>query len=141
MYDLNKRIDKLAVCKPARKKKRPRALSLHEEVLSLVQNANSQVAEERHVVPRSALTVMNRTLKSLASLDPESQRIGTLREVNKFISLQHDTQRAHFENTLHADLLPVGHPLSQLNAHNDADHVRHSYAAWLAADSSVPSHL
>lgn len=57
MFDISKKIDELAACKPARRKgRRRRALSLHEEVLSLVQNANAQVAQERHVTPRSALT-------------------------------------------------------------------------------------
>ena len=142
MYDLNKKIDELGACKPARsKRKRRRALSLHEEVLSLVQNANSQVADERRVVPRDALTVMNRALASLASLNDESKRIGVLREVNRFISLQHDTYKAHGETTRHGDLLPIGHPLCSLNYTQDADTVRARYAVWLAADSSVPAQL
>ena len=114
-------------------------LSLHEEVLSLVENANSQVDEERRVTPRAALTVMNRALNALSSLSEESRRLGVIREVNKFISLNQDTQKAHLEETKHRDLLSVGHPQSMFNVYENADTVRLKYAQWLAADSSIPA--
>lgn len=141
MYDINKKIDELAACKPARSKKRRRSLSLHQEVLSLVELANSHAPQERHVVPRAALTVMDRALKTLSLLDESSRRIGVIREVSKFISLQQDTNKGHFESTTYGDLLPVGHPLSTLNSFHTADEVRSNYAAWLSADPVVPSNV
>ena len=71
---LNEKIERTLKRKAARKKNDSNympVLSLHEQVLALVKEANSKVPQERHVTPRSALTVMNRSLASLSSLDSE----------------------------------------------------------------------
>lgn len=140
-YDINKKIEQLAMCKPARKKsrKKRRSYSLHQEVLSLVGKANANARPERRVIPRSALAVMNRALANLSSIDENSRRFAALREVNKFISLHQDTFKAHNSKTEYADLLPIGHPLSSLNLTVSEKQERESYAAWLAADSSISS--
>ena len=139
-YDVNKKIEQLAMCKPARKKNRKRrSYSLHQEVLSLVGKANVNVRPERRVVPRSALAVMNRALATLSSVDENSRRFAVLREVGKFITLHQDTFKAHNSKTDYADLLPIGHPLSSLNLTVSEKQERESYAAWLAADESVSS--
>lgn len=138
-YDINKKIEQLAMCKPARKKskRKRKSYSLHQEVLSLVGQANAHALPERRVVPRSALAVMNRALASLSSVDSNSRNLAVLREVNKFISLHQDTFKAHSSKTDYADLLPIGHPLCSLNLTVSEKHERERYAAWLAADASI----
>ena len=46
-------------------------LSLRKKVLSLVAEANKNTPIERRVIPRNALTVMNRANASLSSLSDE----------------------------------------------------------------------
>jgi len=123
--------NKCGVPKKGRKKK-----SLSSQVLSLVQEANSNAPVERHVVPRAALTVMNRAQRELSALSGESKDLGVLREVAKFITAHQDTHKAH-EYSVNTDLLPVGHPKSLKNLSATSEIVRERYAQWLASDSSI----
>jgi len=120
----------------AKGKKKKKSPSLRVKVLSLVHEANKNVADERRVVPRDALTVMSRALEELSSLPPNSREHGVLREVNRFISL---TQRTHpnKEHIKHTDLLAAGNPLSTRNAELTSDEFARRYAAWLSADPKV----
>ena len=123
--------NKCGVPKKGRKKK-----SLSSQVLSLVQEANNNAPVERHVVPRAALTVMNRAQRELSALSGESKDLGVLREVAKFITAHQDTHKAH-EYSVNTDLLPVGHPKSLKNLSATSEIVRERYAQWLASDSSI----
>ena len=132
---LNKKIQRGENRKAVSPKKAAVYTSLHEKVLALVQESNLSVREERHVAPRTALTVMDRALASLSSLSVESREAGALREVSIFISTA--TKTFNTNNTKHTDLLMQGHPLSALNASLTPAEYREKYATWLAADSAV----
>ena len=135
---LNEKIDHTLKRKAARKKNDSNfipVLSLHEQILSLVKEANSKVSHERHVTPRSALIVMNRALASLSSLDDESRDFAVLKDVSRFLNVATKTFTA--SQTDHADLLAAGHPLSTLNASISAEEFLKKNAQWIAADPSI----
>ena len=132
---LNKKIQRGENRKAAPSKKVKEYKTLHEKVLSLVQESNASVREERRVTPRSALTVMDRALESLSSLSLESREAGALREVAVFISTATNTFSTN--STKHTDLLMQGHPLSALNASLTPAEYREKYATWLSADSAI----
>jgi len=111
-------------------------LSLRKKVLSLVAEANKNTPIERRVIPRNALTVMNRANASLSSLSNESRELGVLREVAKFITAHQDTFKA-YEYSSNIDLLPIGHPRSLLNVTASSDIARERYAQWLSSDPSI----
>ena len=117
-----------------------RPLSLREKVLSLVVEANKNAPIERRVIPRSALTVMNRANASLSSLSNESRELGVLREVAKFITAHQDTFKA-YEYSSNTDLLPIGHPRSSLNLTASSDVARERYAQWLSSDPSIDNSI
>jgi hypothetical protein len=135
---LNEKIERALKRKAARKKNDSNflpVLSLHEQVLSLVKEANSKVPQERHVTPRSVLIVMNRSLASLSSLDDESRGFAVLKEVSRFLNVATKTFTA--SQTDNTDLLVAGHPLSALNASLSGDEFLKKNASWLAADPSI----
>ena len=135
---LNEKIDRTLKRKAARKKSDSNfmpVLSLHEQVLSLVKEANSKVPQERHVTPRSALIVMNRALTSLSSLDSESRDFAVLKDVSRFLNVATKTFTA--SQTDNTDLLVAGHPLSTLNASISAEEFLKKNAQWVAADPSI----
>ena len=135
---LNEKIDRTLKRKAARKKNDSNfmpVLSLHEQVLSLVKEANSKIPQERHVTPRSALIVMNRALASLSSLDSESRDFAVLKDVSRFLNVATKTFTA--SQTDNTDLLVAGHPLSTLNASIPAEEFLKKNAQWIAADPSI----
>jgi hypothetical protein len=135
---LNEKIERTLKRKAARKKNDSNflpVLSLHEQVLSLVKEANSKVSEERHVTPRSALIVMNRSLADLSTLDDEARNFAVLKEVSRFLNVATKTFTA--SETSSTDLLVAGHPLSALNASLSAEEFLTKNAAWIAADPSI----
>jgi len=135
---LNDKIERMLKRKAARKKKDSNFLpvfSLHEQVLSLVKDANSKVSEERHVTPRAALIVMNRALADLSTLDDEARNFAVLKEVSRFLSVATKTFTA--SETSNTDLLVAGHPLSSLNASLSAEEFLAKNAQWIAADTSI----
>jgi hypothetical protein len=135
---LNDKIERTLKRKAARKKKDSNyipVLSLHEQVLALVKDANSKVSEERHVTPRSALIVMNRSLASLSALDEEARNFAVLKEVSRFLSVA--TKTFTSSETSNADLLVAGHPLSSLNASLSAEEFLAKNSQWIAADTSI----
>ena len=115
-------------------------LSLRKKVLSLVAEANKNTLIERRVIPRNALTVMNRANASLSSLSDESRELGVLREVAKFITAHQDTFKA-YEYSSNTDLLPIGHPRSLLNVTASSDVARERYAQWLSSDPSIDNSI
>jgi hypothetical protein len=137
---LNKKIQRSLERTAAKKKKDSNyvpVLTLRQQVLSLVTEANKSVQSERQVTPRSALIVMDRALASLAVVDEESRDFAVLREVSSFISTAQKT--SVMTASAHTDLLPQGHPLSALNASLTPEEYRFKYAQWLAADTDVSS--
>lgn len=137
---LNKKIQRSLEREAAKKKKDSNyipVLTLRQQVLSLVTEANKSAQPERQVTPRAALIVMERALAELTTLDESSREFGVLREVSKFISSSQKTFNAN--NTMHVDLLPQGNPLSALNASLTPEEYRFKYAQWLAADVEVSS--
>jgi hypothetical protein len=135
---LNDKIERTLKRKAARKKNDSNympVLSLHQQVLDLVKEANSKVSQERHVTPRSALTVMNRSLASLSSLDSDSKDFAVLREVSRFLNVATKTFTA--SQTHDTDLLVAGHPLSTLNASLSGEEFLKKNARWIAADPSI----
>ena len=137
---LNKKIQRSLEREAAKKKKESNyipVLTLRQQVLSLVTEANKSAQSERQVTPRSALIVMDRALASLSAVDDEARDFAVLREVSSFISTAHKT--SVLTASIHTDLLPQGHPLSALNASLTPDEYRFKYAQWLSADADVPS--
>jgi hypothetical protein len=137
---LNKKIQRSLERTAAKKKKDSNyvpVLTLRQQVLSLVTEANKSAQSERQVTPRSALIVMDRALASLAVVDEESRDFAVLREVSSFISTAQKT--SIMTASAHTDLLPQGHPLSALNASLTPEEYRFKYAQWLAADTDVSS--
>jgi hypothetical protein len=137
---LNKKIQRSLEREAAKKKKDSNyipVLTLRQQVLSLVTEANKSAQPERQVTPRSALIVMDRALASLAVVDEESRDFAVLREVSSFISTAQKT--SVMTASAHVDLLPQGHPLSALNASLTPEEYRFKYAQWLAADADVSS--
>jgi hypothetical protein len=137
---LNKKIERSLEREAAKKKKNSNyipVLTLRQQVLSLVLEANKSVQPERQVTPRSALIVMDRALSSLAVVDEEARDFAVLREVSSFISTAQKTTVA--TASTHVDLLPQGHPLSALNASLTPDEYRFKYSQWLSADADVSS--
>ena len=135
---LNDKIERTLKRKAARKKNDSNympVLSLHQQVLALVSEANSKVSQERHVTPRSALTVMNRSLASLSSLDSDAKDFAVLREVSRFLNVATKTFTA--SQTHNTDLLVAGHPLSTLNASLSGEEFLKKNARWIAADPSI----
>ena len=137
MYEeiISKLVDRKAIYK-----KDYKPMSLREKVLSLIVEANKNAPIERRVVPRAALTVMDRAAKQLSSLSTESNELGVLREVAKFITAHQDTYKA-YEYSSNLDLLPVGHPKSLKNITASAQTARERYAQWLASDVSVDTNV
>ena len=137
---LNKKIQRSLEREAAKKKKDSNyipVLTLRQQVLSLVTEANKSAQPERQVTPRSALIVMDRALASLAVVDEESRDFAVLREVSSFISTAQKT--SVMTASAHTDLLPQGHPLSALNASLTPEEYRFKYAQWLSADADVSS--
>jgi hypothetical protein len=137
---LNKKIQRSLERTAAKKKKDSNyipVLTLRQQVLSLVTEANKSAQSERRVTPRSALIVMDRALANLAVVDEESRDFAVLREVSSFISTAQKT--SVMTASAHTDLLPQGHPLSALNASLTPEEYRFKYAQWLAADADVSS--
>jgi hypothetical protein len=135
---LNDKIERTLKRKAARKKNDSNympVLSLHQQVLALVKEANSKVSQERHVTPRSALTVMNRALSSLSSLDSDAKDFAVLREISRFLNVATKTFTA--SQTHNTDLLVAGHPLSTLNASLSGEEFLKKNARWIAADPSI----
>lgn len=137
MYEeiISKLVDRKAIYK-----KDYKPMSLREKVLSLIVEANKNAPIERRVVPRAALTVMDRAANQLSSLSTESSELGVLREVAKFITAHQDTYKA-YEYSSNLDLLPVGHPKSLKNITASAQTARERYAQWLASDVSVDTNV
>ena len=111
--------------------------TLEQKVIQIVASANKMALPDRQVVPRSALTVMERAMNELSSLSDESREAGVIREVNKFISLNQNTFRSSDAYTKHTDLLPAGHPLSDHNSSLSTEDYLQRYAAWLSADPGI----
>jgi len=135
---LNEKIERTLKRKAARKKNDSNympVLSLHEQVLALVKDVNSKLPQERHVTPRSALTVMNRSLASLSSLDYEARSFAVLKEVSRFLNVA--TKTFTSSQTDNIDLLVAGHPLSTLNASISVEEFLKKNAQWIAADPSI----
>jgi hypothetical protein len=135
---LNEKIERALKRKAARKKNDSNflpVLSLHEQVLSLVKDANSNVSEERHVTPRSALIVMNRSLADLSTLEDDARNFAVLKEVSRFLNVATKTFTA--SQTDNTDLLVAGHPLSALNASISTEEFLKKNAKWIAADPSI----
>jgi len=133
MYEelISKMVDRKAIYPKGYK-----PLSLRKKVLSLVAEANKNTPIERRVIPRNALTVMNRANASLSSLSDKSRELGVLREVAKFITAHQDTFKA-YEYSSNIDLLPIGHPRSLLNVTASSDIAQERYAQWLSSDPSI----
>jgi hypothetical protein len=135
---LNEKIERTLKRKAARKKNDSNflpVLSLHQQVLALVKESNSKVPQERHVTPRSALIVMNRSLASLSTLDSEARTFAVLKEVSRFLNVATKTFTA--SQTDSTDLLVAGHPLSTLNASLSIEEFLTKNAQWIAADPSI----
>jgi len=135
---LNKKIQRSLERVAAKKKKDSNyipVLTLRERVLSLVTEANANALQERHITPRSALTVMDRSIERLSALKGDAKDFAVLREVASYISTAQKTFVA--SASTHTDLLPQGHPLSSLNASLTPEEYRFKYAQWLAADPDV----
>jgi hypothetical protein len=137
---LNKKIERSLEREAAKKKKNSNyipVLTLRQQVLSLVTEANKSAESERQVTPRSALIVMDRALANLSVVDEEARNFAVLREVSSFISTAQKT--TVMTASVHVDLLPQGHPLSALNASLTPEEYRFKYAQWLSADADVSS--
>jgi hypothetical protein len=137
---LNEKIQRELKRKAAKKKNSGNylpVLTLRDKVLSLVEESNKSIPVGRRVTPRTALTVMNRALNELSSLESESLEYGVLREVSRFISLSSSTIRHNDADARNLDLLTVGHPLSELNLSLTEDQHRVAYAKWLASDPKI----
>jgi hypothetical protein len=137
---LNEKIQRELKRKAAKKKNSGNylpVLTLRDKVLSLVEESNKSIPVGRRVTPRTALTVMNRALNELSSLESESLEYGVLREVSRFISLSSSTIRHNDAEARNLDLLTVGHPLSELNLSLTDDQHRVAYAKWLASDPKI----
>jgi hypothetical protein len=137
---LNEKIQRELKRKAAKKKNSGNylpVLTLRDKVLSLVEESNKSIPVGRRVTPRAALTVMNRALNELSSLESESLEYGVLREVSRFISLSSSTIRHNDADARNLDLLTVGHPLSELNLSLTDDQHRVAYAKWLASDPKI----
>jgi hypothetical protein len=137
---LNKKIQRSLEREAAKKKKDSNyipVLTLRQQVLSLVSDANKSAESERQVTPRAALIVMDRALANLSVVDEEARDFAVLREVSSFISTAQKTTVT--TASTHIDLLPQGHPLSALNASLTPEEYRFKYAQWLSADADVSS--
>ena len=135
---INKKIQRSLERVAAKKKKDSNyipVLTLRQQVLSLVAKANATALQERQITPRSALTVMDRSIERLSALEGDAKDFAVLREVSSYISTAQKTFVA--SASAHTDLLPQGHPLSSLNASLTPEEYRFKYAQWLAADSDV----
>jgi hypothetical protein len=135
---LNKKIQRSLEREAAKKKKDSNyipVLTLRQQVLSLVSDANKSAESERQVTPRAALIVMDRALANLSVVDEEARDFAVLREVSSFISTAQKTTVT--TASTHIDLLPQGHPLSALNASLTPEEYRFKYAQWLSADADV----
>ena len=135
---LNEKIERTLKRKAARKKNDSNyvpVLSLHQQVLSLVKEANSKVPQERHVTPRAALIVMNRSLATLSTLDSDAKDFAVLKDVSRFLNVATKTFTA--SQTHNTDLLVAGHPLSTLNASLTGEEFLKKNAQWIAADPSI----
>ena len=135
---LNKKIQRSLEREAAKKKKDSNyvpVLTLRQQVLSLVTEANKSAESERQITPRAALIVMDRALANLSVVDEEARDFAVLREVSSFISTAQKTTVT--TASTHIDLLPQGHPLSALNASLTPEEYRFKYAQWLSADADV----
>ena len=135
---LNKKIQRSLERSAAKKKKDSNyipVLTLRQCVLSLVTEANANALQERQITPRSALTVMDRSIERLSALEGDAKDFAVLREVASYISTAQKTFVA--SASTHTDLLPQGHPLSSLNASLTPEEYRFKYAQWLAADPDI----
>ena len=81
------------------------------QVFAAIEEANAGVAPERRVTPKSALTVVKRSLNSTRNLPFEVREFHAMRELSAFISL---VQKNNFSDTFtnHTDLLTSAHPSS-----------------------------
>jgi hypothetical protein len=135
---INKKIQRSLERSAAKKKKDSNyipVLTLRQQVLSLVTEANASALQERQITPRSALTVMDRSIERLSALKDDAKDFAVLREVASYISTAQKTFVA--SASTHTDLLPQGHPLSSLNASLTPEEYRFKYSQWLAADPDV----
>jgi hypothetical protein len=110
--------------------------SLRASITSLVESENAKVGVERQVSIKSAFTVASRSLNKTAALSNETRFFSAYREVASFLSLAYNGEHINGKND-HADLLPIGHPLSSRSHFMTNFSLRNAQARWIAADPRV----
>ena len=110
-----------------------RVNELRAAVLSMVEEANVRALPERRVSFKAAITVANRDLKKTQASDVDRRSFSALRAVGAFISLA-AINKVTEASIANADLLAVGHPLSQKSHGMSEAALRNERARWIAAD-------
>jgi hypothetical protein len=106
------------------------------QVFAAIEEANAGVAPERRVTPKSALTVVKRSLNSTRDLPFEVREFHAMRELSAFISL---VQRNNFSDTFtnHTDLLTSAHPSSTRTHGLSASALSKARLRWILSDSRI----
>ena len=106
------------------------------QVFAAIEEANAGVAPERRVTPKSALTVVKRSLNSTRNLPFEVREFHAMRELSAFISL---VQKNNFSDTFtnHTDLLTSAHPSSTRTHGLSASALSKAQLRWILSDSRI----
>lgn len=106
------------------------------QVFAAIEEANAGVAPERRVTPKSALTVVKRSLNSTRNLPFEVREFHAMRELSAFISL---VQKNNFSDTFtnHTDLLTSAHPSSTRTHGLSASALSKARLRWILSDSRI----
>ena len=106
------------------------------QVFAAIEEANAGVAPERRVTPKSALTVVKRSLNSTRDLPFEVREFHAMRELSAFISL---VQKNNLSDTFtnHTDLLTSAHPSSTRTHGLSASALSKAQLRWILSDSRI----
>lgn len=136
MYELINDLVALQGKKAARSKCKPKSsYSLRKAILELAADANSNVPVERHVTPKSVITVAERSLNRTAKLETQTRIFTAYRDVASFILF---AISGHTQGVLsNTDLLPIGHPYATRKHRMSEFSLQETRARWIAADPRI----
>jgi hypothetical protein len=118
--------------------KKSEKTSVVEDAIAIVASANASTLPARQVGRYEMMEVLERSLnRTILNLTNPSQRAFTaIREISDFVNMATTGAKPKIAG-VHADLLPVGHPLSTKQHNFSQEDVVAVRAEWMSADPRI----
>lgn len=111
---------------------------IYSSALSLVASANEGVSPYRQVTNKTALTIVDRSLRKTIKLPFSIREYLAVRDVSDFISVS-QKNKTNLNKRRNTDLLPVCHPASTKKHAMTASALRAEKGKWLSGDPRITS--